>query len=198
VGPQVDVKEEGLIDLPVEEKELDNLTEYNTAVNKRVLVIQEPPKLFKRKRKSVVFAEREEVINPEDVDASVGRFRNLISVQIIPNKRARSTGLAPVNTPVKKHVQDFYNKGLYGDMESHGNMATKTSGIAMQDNKNATAINLCPDVNDEPIMFESPTEIIQPEPSKQIEDFSLDEKKKIYHKEAWPGKKQEVHQSYLM
>ena len=61
-----------------------------------------------------------------------------------------------------------------------------------------TAINLCPDVNDEPIMFESPTEIIQPEPTNQIEDFSLDEKKKIYHKEAWPGKKQEGHQSYLM
>ena len=43
-----------------------NLTQYNTAANQRVtnLPIQEVPKFPRRKRKSVIFAENEEVINP--------------------------------------------------------------------------------------------------------------------------------------
>jgi len=51
------------------------------------LPVEEPtPKLARRKRKSVGFVEKDEVINPEDVDSNVGRFRNMISVEIIPNK----------------------------------------------------------------------------------------------------------------
>lgn len=38
------------------------------------------------KRKSVTFNEEEDVINPEDVDPTVGRFRNLVtSTIVIPN-----------------------------------------------------------------------------------------------------------------
>ena len=51
------------------------------------LPVEEPAsKLARRKRKSVGFAEKEEVINPEDVDSTVGRFRNMVSVEVIPNK----------------------------------------------------------------------------------------------------------------
>jgi hypothetical protein len=43
--------------------------------------------MVKPKRKGVSFNDEEEVINPEDVDSSVGRFRNLIqSTVFIPNK----------------------------------------------------------------------------------------------------------------
>ena len=41
----------------------------------------------KRKRRSITFNDEEEVINPEDVDPSVGRFRNLVQTSmVIPTK----------------------------------------------------------------------------------------------------------------
>lgn len=45
----------------------------------------------KRKRIAVSFNEDEEIINPEDVDPNIGRFRNLIQTTVIPstNKRSR-------------------------------------------------------------------------------------------------------------
>lgn len=44
----------------------------------------------KRSLKMVTFNEEEIVINPEDIDPSVGRFRNLIqSTVVVPSKRAK-------------------------------------------------------------------------------------------------------------
>ena len=40
----------------------------------------------KRKKRSITFNEEEEVINPEDIDPSVGRFRNLVQTTVIPTK----------------------------------------------------------------------------------------------------------------
>lgn len=40
----------------------------------------------KRKKRGITFNEDEEVINPEDVDPSVGRFRNLIHTTVVPSK----------------------------------------------------------------------------------------------------------------
>ena len=43
--------------------------------------------MVKKKKKSVSFNEEEDIINPEDIDPSVGRFRNMIqTVVVIPNK----------------------------------------------------------------------------------------------------------------
>lgn len=47
------------------------------------------PTSRKRKKKGVSFNEDEEVINPEDVDPSVGRFRNLIQSTVVPSKVSR-------------------------------------------------------------------------------------------------------------
>jgi nuclear inhibitor of protein phosphatase 1 len=38
---------------------------------------------LKRKKKSLTFNEEEEIINPEDIDPSVGRFRNLVQTTVI-------------------------------------------------------------------------------------------------------------------
>lgn len=71
---------------------LQNLTEFNTAHNRRVTMLgiaedDFKPALRRRSQKrSVSFNEDEEVINPEDVDPSVGRFRNLVSTTVIPVK----------------------------------------------------------------------------------------------------------------
>ena len=45
------------------------------------------PTVPTRDKKSITFNDEEEVINPEDIDPSVGRFRNLVqSTLVIPNK----------------------------------------------------------------------------------------------------------------
>lgn len=70
---------------------LQNLTEFNTAHNRRISMLGIPdeeirPTSRKRKKKLLTFSEEEEVINPEDVDPSVGRFRNMIHTTVIPTK----------------------------------------------------------------------------------------------------------------
>ncbi len=85
--------------LPHSEIELDNLTQFNTAHNRRITSVvsdmQSPALAAKARRNSVNrsqhkrnvhFNDTETVINPEDVDPSVGRFRNLVQETFIPNK----------------------------------------------------------------------------------------------------------------
>lgn len=43
----------------------------------------------KRKRRNVTFNDEECIINPEDVDPNVGRFRNLVQTTVVPTKRSR-------------------------------------------------------------------------------------------------------------
>lgn len=75
---------------------LQNLTEYNTAHNRRISMLgitddvkMKKNKHNKRKRRNVTFNDEECIINPEDVDPSVGRFRNLIQTTVVPTKRSR-------------------------------------------------------------------------------------------------------------
>lgn len=41
---------------------------------------------LKRHKFNVSFKDEEDVINPEDVDPSVGRFRNLVQTTVVPSK----------------------------------------------------------------------------------------------------------------
>ncbi|XP_024917220.1 protein phosphatase 1, regulatory subunit 8b [Cynoglossus semilaevis] len=91
VGDDEELK--GLLGLPEEETELENLTEFNTAHNKRIslltieegnLEIQRPKR--KRRNSRVTFNEEDSIINPEDIDPSVGRFRNMIQTAVVPIK----------------------------------------------------------------------------------------------------------------
>ena len=67
----------GLLGLPETENELDNLTEFNTAQNRRISMLgiaKDPENFVKKKRRSqVTFNEEEDVINPEDIDPSIGK-----------------------------------------------------------------------------------------------------------------------------
>ena len=77
--------------LPDDEEELDNLTEFNTAQNRRntSIVNMKDTKLKRPSHKVnmyVHFTDQEEIINPEDIDPSIGRFRNLVQETFIPNK----------------------------------------------------------------------------------------------------------------
>lgn len=46
----------------------------------------------KKQRRNVSFNEEVDIINPEDIDPTIGRFRNLVKSTIVPN----------ANTPFKK------------------------------------------------------------------------------------------------
>ena len=101
----------GLLGLPETENELDNLTEFNTAQNRRISMLgiaKDQDNFVKKKRRSqVTFNEEEDVINPEDVDPSVGKFRNMIQSSIIPKSTAKHQGsgfgLSHHNTDHQKH-----------------------------------------------------------------------------------------------
>ncbi len=77
-----------LLGLPETETELDNLTEFNTAHNRRItmLGIAEDKGKKGKRRIRITFNEEEEVINPEDIDPSVGRFRNMVESTVVPRK----------------------------------------------------------------------------------------------------------------
>ncbi|CAB0005132.1 unnamed protein product [Nesidiocoris tenuis] len=66
----------------------DNLTEFNTAHNRRISMLgigddaETAQPRSKKKRKCITFSEEHELINPEDVDPSVGRFRNMVHTTV--------------------------------------------------------------------------------------------------------------------
>uniref|UniRef100_A0A672R4H3 Protein phosphatase 1, regulatory subunit 8a n=1 Tax=Sinocyclocheilus grahami TaxID=75366 RepID=A0A672R4H3_SINGR len=179
----------GLLGLPEEETELENLTEFNTAHNKRIstltieegnLEIQRP----KRKRRSsrVSFSEEEEIINPEDVDPSVGRFRNMVQTAVVPIK-VRSLELRC--TPCFAVVLP------YGDLPpaSHettgqGGSSAITGGMPLPFPNPAPEVDLSPTTVQPPAVL-NPT----PAPGPYSAEPLNEPRKKKYAKEAWPGKK---------
>jgi nuclear inhibitor of protein phosphatase 1 len=184
--------------------ELDNLTEFNTAHNRRITMIGIANEMSKKKRRiRITFDEDEEVINPEDVDPAVGRFRNMIETTIIPKKRPHSEGPGLLGTrddsvvmksPVKRlnsggsltspvKGPGIGSSGLYEGME--------VLGMSM------ALPNPAPDIDMAPpeAMFAAPlppaaTAFQQELAAAQLDIEDPDEpKRKKYAKEAWPGKK---------
>ncbi|KAG8451180.1 hypothetical protein GDO86_003438 [Hymenochirus boettgeri] len=191
----------GLLGLPEEETELDNLTEFNTAHNKRIstLTIEEGNldiQRSKRKRRNsrVTFSEDDEIINPEDVDPSVGRFRNMVQTALVPvkKKKMETTGSLSLEDSVGRRVQNFpFSGGLYGGLPpTHAEGGAQTAG------GHGTALmggmpfpNLAPEVDLAPA---TPTVVpitVAPTPSSFAAEAVNEPKKKKYAKEAWPGKK---------
>lgn len=73
-----------------------DLTQYNTAHNRQISMVgisdADKPRKRKSHSNSVFFADEEEIINPEDVDPSIGKFRNMIQTTIIPAKVSSRRG----------------------------------------------------------------------------------------------------------
>ncbi|XP_066529585.1 protein phosphatase 1, regulatory subunit 8a isoform X2 [Hoplias malabaricus] len=196
----------GLLGLPEEETELDNLTEFNTAHNKRIstltieegnLDIQRP----KRKRRSsrVSFSEDEEIINPEDIDPSVGRFRNMVQTAVVPLKKKKLEGHGGLSLEdsAARRMQNFQlSSGLYGDLPptSHDEGVQSPgaqSGSAMLGGLPLPFPNPAPEVDLSPPTVQPPPMLNPPSaPGPFITAETLNEpRKKKYAKEAWPGKK---------
>ena len=84
----------GLLGLPETENELDNLTEFNTAQNRRISMMGIPKEetfIKKRRKIHITFNDEEDVINPWDVDPSIGRFTNLVQSTVIPKANKQQT-----------------------------------------------------------------------------------------------------------
>ncbi|XP_008553800.1 nuclear inhibitor of protein phosphatase 1 [Microplitis demolitor] len=203
-----DVDAGGLLGLPETETELDNLTEFNTAHNRRISMLgitddDVHKSTRKRKKKGITFNDDEEVINPEDVDPSVGRFRNLVQTTVVPSKRMRlEGGLISLSDDVHhhhhhhmKHFQPINTSHLYQDLppeqytpSSHTNnpyssltSVTSRLGIALP--------NPAPDVDMTPSQMQQDVVPPIPEIPATAETLAHEPKKKKYAKEAWPGKK---------
>ncbi|KAL3315129.1 Nuclear inhibitor of protein phosphatase 1 [Cichlidogyrus casuarinus] len=201
--------------LPEVEYELDNLTEFNTAHNRRItkmitLGIVETSRKSQKPKLNVHFNDHDEIINPEDVDPGVGRFRNMVEQSFVPNKRhAEERGSANMGISSAKrlavqtvsrnsasenklllnpnHKSTIYNPSF--------NLAAKL-GLPMP--------NLAPDLNEnESVKLPSTLSALHAQshlrhnlPVNAISDsFSNGDtsveafsKKKKYVKEAWPGK----------
>jgi nuclear inhibitor of protein phosphatase 1 len=190
-----------LMGLPESESELDNLTEFNTAHNRRITMmgIPEEPHRKKPRKIRITFNEEEMVINPEDVDPSVGRFRNMVESTIIPKKRSRNDmGLMSGGEEVSKAKRQSHQNltsptkmglydGLEGNYPSGGGHLFSTS---MTSKLGMSLPNPAPEID-----MAAPPAVLMPTSASmasnleaQFEDPDEPRKKK-YAKEAWPGKK---------
>ncbi|XP_071119716.1 nuclear inhibitor of protein phosphatase 1-like isoform X1 [Haliotis cracherodii] len=198
-GKRIEDHEGSLLGLPESETELDNLTEFNTAHNRRIaslVEVADVPNPLKRKHKSshVVFNDEEEVINPEDIDPSVGRFRNLVQTTIIPTKRAKLDGSVQpsgsMTENITKRLQNFsYGTNLYGDLPAVGVNAagsTLSSTYSIATKLGLPVPNLAPDIDHDTA---APQVTAAPVVGFTPEEPSKEPKKKKYAKEAWPGRK---------
>lgn len=191
--------EGGLLGLPETETELDNLTEFNTAHNRRISMLgitddtEKRTTNRKRKRRGVSFNEDEEIINPEDIDPTVGRFRNLIQSTVMPTahkrqKLSESIGISSHNDfKLPKPIHTTIPQ-LYQDLPPETNSSTTTNSNIYSSLGTRLGMNLpnpAPDVEMEP-NYVPQVAFAQPQ---QTPTDSLEPKKKKYAKEAWPGKK---------
>jgi len=186
----------GLMGLPATESELDNLTEFNTAHNRRITMIGISEEANRKKTRKIrlTFNEEEMIINPEDVDPSIGRFRNMIESTVIPKKRPRndmgiSTG-PDDNHKVKQKLISPTKMGLYDDLPPGGQPGSNLFASSLSIKLGLPLPNPAPEIDmTAPVIIpsaEGNTSGVSLE--AQFEDPD-EPKKKKYAKEAWPGKK---------
>lgn len=145
----------------------------------------------KRKRRGVSFNEDDEIINPEDIDPSVGRFRNLVQSTVIPTafKKPKLNDHVGFPSTIEFKIPRTVHSTLpelYHDLppeNSAGSAANIYSSLSSR--LGMVLPNPAPDV-DMGQEFAQPTPFVPP---TQTAADSLEPKKKKYAKEAWPGKK---------
>ncbi|XP_054153854.1 nuclear inhibitor of protein phosphatase 1-like [Oppia nitens] len=182
--------ESGLLGLPETETELDNLTEYNTAQNKRISTLGIPDKEIKvpRKRKgNVFFNEEEEVINPEDIDPTVGRFRNLVQTSVIPHKKVRTEASHSMIHYDKTSISQSSHSA--SELSSHKSNSNPLFSSSLSAKLGIHLPNPAPDVDLNKPLEETYIEEPVIGPLEEYEHNMSEPKKKKYAKESWPGKK---------
>lgn len=149
----------------------------------------------KRKKRGVSFNEDEEIINPEDVDPSIGRFRNLIQTTVIPTaqKRARLSDVVGVNSADLKLAKHLHPSSiiphLYQDLPPETNTGGVSSSMNIYSSLSSRLGMVLPNPAPEVDLGQSYPQAAPYVPVQSQSVDSLEPKKKKYAKEAWPGKK---------
>lgn len=157
------------------------------------------------KRKRVTFNEDEIVINPEDVDPSIGRFRNLVQSTVIPitNKRMRieqtpSFSFPSVSQhPEYKHILHhpiITAPGLYAGLPSTASDSQEypdVDSLMLYGSKILPALpNPAPDIEMKPAIPTVQFKLPSNNDHEMMVDYDMSEpkKKKKYAKEMWPAR----------
>jgi len=184
----------GLLGLPETENELDNLTEFNTAQNRRISMMGIPKDdgIKKRRKIRITFNEEEDVINPEDIDPSIGRFRNMVETTIIPNKprKPQDMGLGlheESHVETKKVSQPDHSQGLYDDIEIGAFSRSLSSSLGLPLPNPAPEIDIGIKERGGLDAFNAGDK--RPRGGEGEDLMPNHPKKKKYAKEAWPGRK---------
>jgi nuclear inhibitor of protein phosphatase 1 len=195
---------EGEAPLPEDDNELDHLTEYNTATNKRISTVgisdisntKSAPNPNK-KRKFVLFREEEEIINPEDIDPSVGKFRNLAQSVVIPSAKRSKQTVSTTSSPSKSSYHIFRPEHTptttSSDLSSLNPLISSSLSLRLGINlANPAPIYDDEDMTEQPQASEAshpqPLRVVQHEATVSDLPEEHDHNKKKYAKEAWPGR----------
>ncbi|XP_037577901.1 nuclear inhibitor of protein phosphatase 1 isoform X1 [Dermacentor silvarum] len=190
-----DEVEGGLLGLPETETELDNLTEYNTAHNRRITMLGIPdeelkPPNRKQKNLSVKFNEEEDVINPEDVDPSIGRFRNLVHTAVIPKKKAKMDTGDPLSTLLPDSDKSSHMHPFSKPESAHVSHLSTIFSPMLSAKLGLHLPNPAPEIEPASAPLVNPAApVVTAHPATADANLPPEPKKKKYAKEAWPGKK---------
>lgn len=162
--------------VPEDETQLDELTEFNTARNRCIPFtpdMQNLEKNGKRKHKktlSVHFNPKEIILNLEDVDPTVGRFRNLCQTTFIS----------------KKAKIDFEAQPYQREMQVE-NVFPKENA---EEHNFSIRINSAPEISEVKNI-----EVVKKPLVKTVS--AANQERKNYVKESWPGRNPASVQSFL-
>lgn len=192
------------------------MTEYNTAHNRKISTLGISENFIAKKgskRKRVHFNEDEIVINPEDIDDSIGKFRNLIQSTVVPmtNKRMRLDGsnssFSFPSTPHTEHKHILHHPIISAPNLYAGLPSTTSEQTADTHNEESfglyassllpTLPNPAPEIEastSKPFSMGTSVQFITPNHDQPM-DFDVEPKatKKKYAKEAWPKKAPKNH-----
>ncbi|XP_065183098.1 nuclear inhibitor of protein phosphatase 1-like [Sycon ciliatum] len=176
-----------------ENVDYDEITEFNTAHNRRIpTVIDMAAARPKRKRSlSLRFAEEDTIINPEDIDPSVGRFRNLVQQTVIigPNKKVKTEGQTSAGRLPSPTGGAVRRSSSASDPGADGG---KDSASLYSDIPGAITGGLRSLPNSAPAVSMQPVNAVKEKPAPAPPVFAAvsepESKRKKYAKEAWPGR----------
>uniref|UniRef100_A0A0N5BZL0 FHA domain-containing protein n=1 Tax=Strongyloides papillosus TaxID=174720 RepID=A0A0N5BZL0_STREA len=159
------------------EEQLACLTEYNTTLNRKKQIINISDEECRRKKKrrgKVRFYEEEIILNLDEFDDKIGKFRNMAVSFVISNKNKGDSVNKSNNTSESIGMKRKLGTGeVSNSFNKKSRLGFKSEALGNM------LLNSAPDLDDQSY---GPT----------IEDLEPLEKKKKYAKEAWPGKKAEA------
>lgn len=192
------------------------MTEYNTAHNRKISTLGIAETFVAKKgskRKRVNFNEDEIVINPEDIDDSIGKFRNLVQSTVVPvsSKRMRFDGSSSgsFSFPASPHIEQKHilhhpiisapnlYAGLPSTSSEPASEAHADESFGLYSSKLLPSLpNPAPEieVSNKPSSIQ--LQFKNPQHDHESLDFEINEPKsmkKKYAKEAWPKKAPKNH-----